>query len=86
MEQVGDIDRLNTGSELIESRDKNTQRSCDHDLGCEMDKDIEASILRNATELEIAKISRSKGMLTMKEDAIIKAMHQVIPFEEVNTL
>ncbi len=52
----------------------------------EMDKDIEAGILRNATELEIAKISRSKGMLTMKEDAIIKAMHQVIPFEEVNTL
>lgn len=52
----------------------------------EMDKDIEAAVLRNATELEIAKISRSKGMLTMKEDAIIKAMHQVIPFEEVNTL
>ncbi|MEQ1500366.1 MAG: GspE/PulE family protein, partial [Parcubacteria group bacterium] len=51
----------------------------------EMDKDIEAAVLRNATELEIAKISRSKGMLTMKEDAIIKAMHQVIPFEEVNT-
>ena len=52
----------------------------------EMDKDIEAGILKSATELEISKIARSKGMLSMKEDAIIKAMHQVIPFEEVNML
>lgn len=52
----------------------------------EMDKDIEAVLLKNPTELEIAKIARSKGMLTMKEDALIKAMHKVIPFEEVNTL
>ena len=52
----------------------------------EMDKDIEAVILKNPTELEITKIARQKGMLTMKEDAIIKAMHQQIPFEEVNML
>lgn len=52
----------------------------------EMDKDIEAAILKGASELDIYKIVRSKGMLTMKEDAIIKAMHQVIPFEEVNML
>jgi len=52
----------------------------------EMDKDIEAIILKNPTELELTKIARSKGMLTMKEDAIIKAMHQQIPFEEVNML
>ena len=52
----------------------------------EMDKDIEAIILKNPTDLEIQKIARSKGMLTMKEDAILKSMHQIIPFEEANTL
>jgi type IV pilus assembly protein PilB len=52
----------------------------------EMDKDIESAILKNPTDLEIQRIARSKGMMTMKEDAIIKAMHQVIPFEEVNML
>ena len=52
----------------------------------EMGKDVEAVLLKNPTELEIVKVARSKGMLTMKEDAIIKAMHQEIPFEEVNTL
>ncbi len=52
----------------------------------EMDKDIEAIILKNATELDITKVARAKGMLTMKEDAILKAMQRTIPFEEVNTL
>ncbi len=52
----------------------------------EMDPELEAVILKNPTELDITKIVRGKGMLTMKEDAIIKAMHQVIPFEEVNIL
>lgn len=51
-----------------------------------MDKDIEAVILKNANELEITRVARSKGMLTMKEDAIIKTMNQVIPFEEIATL
>ncbi|MFZ2522389.1 MAG: GspE/PulE family protein [Minisyncoccia bacterium] len=52
----------------------------------EMDKDIEVNILKGASELEIYKIARLNGMLTMKEDAIIKAMHQVIPFEEISML
>ncbi|MBX4195665.1 GspE/PulE family protein [Candidatus Parcubacteria bacterium] len=51
-----------------------------------MDKDIEQVILKSPTEAELFKIAREKGMLTMKEDAIIKAMNRVIPFEEVNTL
>jgi type II secretory ATPase GspE/PulE/Tfp pilus assembly ATPase PilB-like protein len=51
-----------------------------------MNKDIEQVILKNGTELEIAKVARARGMLTMKEDAIIKAFARVIPFEEVNTL
>ncbi len=51
-----------------------------------MDKDMENAILKNMNEIELSKIARSKGMITMKEDAILKAMHQVIPFEEVNML
>ncbi len=52
----------------------------------EMDKELEGVILKNLGELEITKVVRAKGMLTMKEDAIIKTMHQVIPFEEANML
>ena len=51
-----------------------------------LDKDIENAVLKNQSEVEIAKIVRSKGMISMKEDAIVKAMHRVIPFEEVNML
>lgn len=52
----------------------------------EMNKEVESVILKDATEPELYKIARSQGMLTMKEDAIIKAMDRVIPFEEINTL
>jgi type IV pilus assembly protein PilB len=52
----------------------------------EMDKELEGVILKGATDLDIYKVVRAKGMLTMKEDAILKAMQKVIPFEEVNTL
>jgi type IV pilus assembly protein PilB len=51
-----------------------------------MDKDIEGAILKNPTELEISRILRTKGMLTMREDALIKAFQKIIPFEEVNKL
>ncbi len=51
-----------------------------------MDKDIEKAILTNPTETEILKIARSKGMLTLKEDALIKAFNKQIPLEEVNKL
>ncbi len=52
----------------------------------EMDKDIEQIILRSGTEIELAKAAREKGMLNMKEDAILKAFKKVVPFEEVGTL
>ena len=52
----------------------------------EMDKDIESVILKDPTELAIAKMARTRGMLTMKEDAIIKAMLRQVPFEEVSGL
>ncbi|MEK9177843.1 MAG: ATPase, T2SS/T4P/T4SS family, partial [Patescibacteria group bacterium] len=51
-----------------------------------MDKEIEQVILKNATELDITRILRSKGTLSMKEDAIIKAFKKKISFEEVNKL
>lgn len=49
-------------------------------------KEIEAAILRNPTEVEVGEIARSQGMLTMREDAILKAFNKIIPFEEVNKL
>jgi hypothetical protein len=36
--------------------------------------------------VSLYKAARAKGMLTMKEDAIIKAFQRIIPFEEINTL
>lgn len=51
-----------------------------------MDRDIEQVILKDPTELALSKVARAKGMLYMKEDAIVKAFNKVIPFEEVNTL
>jgi hypothetical protein len=51
-----------------------------------MDKKIESVILTNPTEGEVYKVARAKGMLTMKEDAILKAYQRVIPFEEVSAL
>jgi type IV pilus assembly protein PilB len=52
----------------------------------EIDKDIEKLIISNPSEQEIYKAARKKGMLTMREDALLKAFAGVIPFEEVNTL
>jgi type IV pilus assembly protein PilB len=52
----------------------------------EMDKELENAVLKGANEIEIGKIVRSRGMITMKEDAIIKSMNQQVPFEEVNML
>ncbi len=51
-----------------------------------MNKEIEQAILKGPTETEIMKISRSKGMITLKEDALIKAFNKLIPIEEVNKL
>lgn len=52
----------------------------------EMDKDLERIILKDATEPSIYQMLRTKGFTTMKEDAILKSLSKVIPFEEVNTL
>jgi type II secretory ATPase GspE/PulE/Tfp pilus assembly ATPase PilB-like protein len=49
-----------------------------------MDKELEQAILTNPTSLNLAGVLRKKGMLSMKEDAIIQALNKQIPFEEVN--
>jgi type IV pilus assembly protein PilB len=49
-----------------------------------IDKEIENVILKNPVEPEIWKVARRNGMITMKEDAMLKALDGIIPFEEVN--
>ena len=51
-----------------------------------VDKDIQNIILKNPVEGEIYKTARLKGMLTMREDALIKALHGEIPMQEVYAL
>ena len=49
-------------------------------------KELERVILNNPVEDAIFDVAREQGMITMKEDAIIKMLEGTIPFEEVNTL
>ena len=48
-----------------------------------VDKDMISVILKNPINSEIYKVARSKGMLTMREDAILKAMQGIIPYKEI---
>ncbi len=48
--------------------------------------EIEKLILESANEDAILKVARKNGFISMKEDAIIKALNHMIPFEEVSTL
>jgi type II secretory ATPase GspE/PulE/Tfp pilus assembly ATPase PilB-like protein len=51
-----------------------------------MDRELEHVILTNPVEPAVYDTARKKGMLTMKDDALIKAFQGVIPFEEVNNI
>lgn len=51
-----------------------------------MDKDLESVVLKDPVEEKVYATARAKGMVTMREDAIMKALAGQIPFEEVNTL
>jgi len=51
-----------------------------------MDDDLERLILEDPNEYKIEQLARSKGMLTMKEDAMLKAFAGEIAFTEVNAL
>lgn len=48
-----------------------------------VDKEMQNVILKNPQEQEIYKLARSKGMITIKEDAIIKSIKGDIPFQEI---
>lgn len=51
--------------------------------GFMVDKEMQGIILKTPQEQEIYKIARKKGMLTIKEDAIIKSIKGEIPLQEV---
>ena len=51
-----------------------------------MNKDIEQVVLKEPVEEKVYAAARASGMLTMREDAIVKALAGEIPFEEVNAL
>lgn len=48
-----------------------------------IDKDMQEIILKKPQEQEIYKLARSRGMLTIREDAIVKSVEGLIPFKEV---
>lgn len=48
-----------------------------------VDKEIESVILKSPTELDIYNTLRKKGTLTMREDAIMKALNGNIPLTEI---
>jgi type IV pilus assembly protein PilB len=52
----------------------------------DMTPELEHAILARKGEDELYQIVRRQGMLTMKEDAMIKSAKGMVPFEEVNTL
>ncbi|MCR4325438.1 MAG: GspE/PulE family protein [Patescibacteria group bacterium] len=52
----------------------------------EMSPEIEKIVLDNPVDSRLWAAARSQGMLTMQEDALVKAFSKRIPFSEVNTL
>lgn len=54
--------------------------------GFKMNKDVEKLILTAPTSTAIFASLRQKGMLTMKEDAMIKAINKKIPWGEIDGL
>jgi type IV pilus assembly protein PilB len=51
-----------------------------------MNKDIEAAVLAKAGSSTIYPLLRKQGMLTLKEDAMLKAFDKKIPFSEISSL
>ncbi len=51
-----------------------------------MNKELEHIVLTNPVEEAVYAEARKQGMITMREDAIAKALNAEIPFSEVNTL
>lgn len=51
-----------------------------------INNELESAILRDPNEDSLYKIARKYGMLTMKDDAVLKNMEGLLPFYEVNGL
>lgn len=51
-----------------------------------MNAELERVVLNEPVEEKVYAAARKNGMITMREDAIMKALKGEIPFEEVNTL
>lgn len=51
-----------------------------------MNKELEQVVLKEPVEEKIYAVARAGGMLTMREDAILKALAGQVPFEDINTL
>ncbi len=51
-----------------------------------VDKEIETIILENPTEQNIYAAARKKGMITLREAAILKGLDGIVPFSEINEL
>lgn len=52
----------------------------------EMDKEIENIILKGGSDKDIYAVARKKGMLMLKEDALLKCFNKEVPLAEVNGL
>lgn len=50
----------------------------------EVNEEIEALILNGGSEEDIYNVARKNGFMSIKEDAIIKGLQHVIPYEEVS--
>ena len=48
----------------------------------EIDKEMEKAILKKSDENELYQLGRARGMITLKEDALLKSMAGVVPFRE----
>ena len=48
-----------------------------------VDKEMQGVILKNPVNSEIYKVARLKGMLVMREDAMLKSINGIIPWKEV---
>jgi len=51
-----------------------------------IDNEIERAIVEKRSENEIYEIARTKGMITLKEDAMLKSMQGIVPFGESMSL
>ncbi|RJR14064.1 type II/IV secretion system protein [Candidatus Parcubacteria bacterium] len=52
----------------------------------EMSAELERVILESPVDSKLWGVARSQGMLTMQEDAMVKAFDKKVPFSEINTL